>query len=141
MAKSERMTKISQNDRKLKKRSWSKIVKILSKPENISMLSEENIISLIMKRDDLASFEFWNLRKERREHASDSSSQTRLEIVQNQFRQMRRRRVAAFRLFAQPNGAHFEMRWKQGCKFFSLRFLRNLRFSTFRILRFANRKL
>ena len=108
----------------VKKAKMVKIPKICKKnflkPENVSMLSEENVISLIMKRDDLASFEFWNLRKERREHASDSSSQTRLEIVQNQFRQMRRRRVAAFRLFAQPNGAHFEMRWNQGCKFLYL---------------------
>ena len=114
---------------KSKKSKWRKLKKILAKngqnfikPENVSMLSEENVISLIMKRDDLAPFEFGHLRKERREHASDSSSQTRLEIVQNQFRQVRRRRVAAFRLFAQPNVAHFEMRWKQRCNFVWLRF-------------------
>lgn len=56
--------------------------------ENVTMMSEKYKISLIVHRNDSPSFKVWLLREQRSKEPSNSSTQSRIEILQVQLWEM-----------------------------------------------------
>ena len=58
------------------------------------VMAEEYVVALIMKRHHAAAVELWVVRKERRQLSTDAQTEARVEVVEDDFRQVRCRFAA-----------------------------------------------
>lgn len=76
------------------------------------MMSEEDEVALVVESDDAAAVKFWLPGEESSQETFDAVSQSRVEVVQDQFRQVLRRVPVVPNLFVEDNAGDLE----SGCR-------------------------
>ena len=69
-------------------------------------MAEEYVVALIVKRHHAAAVELWVVRKERRQLAADAQTEARVEVVEDDFRQVRCRLAAVLYAYVRVRERH-----------------------------------